>query len=179
MAYTVSQNGLKFLQAREGVELTAYNKDGVWTIGYGNTFYENGSKVKAGDKITQSRAESLFKVVVKQFEKQVSSLITSSITQSQFDALVSLAYNIGMPNFKKSTLLKLVNKNPKDLSIRTEFGKWIYSQGKVLQGLVNRRKLEADLYFSAGGAISPNPATTAGIGGFLFFSIVLGTILYK
>ncbi|MER0442809.1 lysozyme [Emticicia sp. W12TSBA100-4] len=179
MAYTFSQNGFQFLQAREGVELTAYNKDGVWTIGYGNTFYENGIPVKKGDKITQARAESLFKVVALQFSKQVSNLITASLTQSQFDALVSLAYNIGISNFRKSTLLKLVNKNPKDSAIRKEFLKWIYSQGKVLQGLINRRKLEADLYFSAGGAISTTPATTAGIGGFLFFSIVLGTILYK
>ena len=66
----------------------------------------------------------------------------------QFDALVSFAYNVGTANFAKSTLLKKVNANPNDASIRAEFGKWNKSNGRVLKGLVTRRKEEADLYFT-------------------------------
>ncbi|MER0442771.1 lysozyme [Emticicia sp. W12TSBA100-4] len=144
----ISANGLSFLKKREGLELQAYNKDGVWTIGFGNTFYENGKPVQKGDTITVERANSLFNTIAKRFAKDVVALLTVKITQNQFDALVSLAYNIGIPRFKSSSLLKKVNINPADSSIKTEFLKWAYSQNKILSGLVNRRNLEADLYFS-------------------------------
>ena len=66
----------------------------------------------------------------------------------QFDALVSFAYNVGVGNFAKSTLLKKVNANPNDPTIRSEFEKWNKANGRVLKGLVTRRKEEADLYFT-------------------------------
>lgn len=144
----ISANGLSFLKKREGLQLKAYNKDGVWTIGFGNTYYENSQPVKKGDTITVERANSLFNTITKEYAKRVSALLTVKVNQNQFDALVSLAYNIGIPRFVGSTLLKRVNNNPQDTAIRTEFKKWIYSQGVILDGLVTRRGLEADLYFS-------------------------------
>lgn len=145
---TISANGLDFLKKREGLELQAYNKDGVWTIGYGNTYYENSQPVKKGDVITLSRANSLFDSIAKDFAKRVDKLLTVIVNQNQFDALVSLAYNIGIPRFQGSNLLKKVNLNPKDSAIETEFLKWVYSQNKKLGGLLKRRQLEADFYFS-------------------------------
>jgi len=81
------------------------------------------------------------------YEKAVDSYTTDSITQNQFDALVSLAYNIGVGNLKSSTLLKKVNNNPKDLAIQKEFMKWVNAGGKKLEGLIKRRTEEANLYF--------------------------------
>ena len=73
---------------------------------------------------------------------------TSNLNQNQFNALVSFAYNVGTGNFSSSTLLKKVNRNPDDLTIKDEFLRWNKAGGKVLNGLTNRRNEEADLYFS-------------------------------
>ena len=70
------------------------------------------------------------------------------ISQHQFDALLSFTFNVGTGNLARSTLLRKVKANPKDLSIRGEFSRWVYGGGKRLPGLVRRRKMEADLYFS-------------------------------
>jgi lysozyme len=145
---TISATGLDFLKKREGLELQAYNKDGVWTIGFGNTYYENSQPVKKGDVITLERANSLFNRIASEFAQRVSNALTVIVNQNQFDALVSLAYNIGMQAFLKSGLFKKININPNDSTIRNEFLKWVYSQGKQLKGLITRRGLEADLYFS-------------------------------
>lgn len=128
----------------------------VWTIGWGNTFYEDGRPVKEGDVITKERADSLFQVILNRFERDVLSLVKSKVNQNQFSALVSFAYNVGSDidadsipeGLGDSTLLKLVNADPNDPSIRNEFGQWKKSKGKVLPGLIRRRKAEADLYFT-------------------------------
>ena len=119
------------------------------TIGYGNTYYLNGKKVTLLDTpINEQEAFSLFKVIADKYAKQVSKLITHPINQNQFNALVSLAYNIGMGNFGKSTLLKKVNLNAKDESIKDEFLRWNKVNKIPLKGLTNRRNYEADIYFS-------------------------------
>jgi len=146
---TVSIYGLRLLAKHEGLSLKAYKcPAGVWTIGYGNTFYEDGTKVKEGDIITKQRAEELLKVIANDFATKVDALVKPKLTMQQFDALVSFAYNVGTANFAKSTLLKKVNANPLDPTIRAEFEKWNKANGKVLKGLVTRRKEEADLYFT-------------------------------
>lgn len=146
---TVNKEGLKLIKSFEGCRLAAYKcPAGVWTIGYGNTFYEDGTKVKEGDKISQERADELFaNILEKKFAEPVRKLLTKTLNNNQFSAIVSFAYNLGTGNLKSSTLLKKVNANPADASIRTEFGKWVKAGGKVLQGLVRRRAAEADLYF--------------------------------
>lgn len=133
----------------EGCKLTAYVcSAGHNTIGYGNTFYENGIKVKPGDKITQQRAEELLDVILIKFVQQTNEVIKSSVNQNQRDALTDFAYNCGLGNLKSSTLLKKVNADPNDKTIREEFMKWTRANGKVLNGLVKRRNAEANLYFS-------------------------------
>lgn len=120
------------------------------TVGYGNTFYENGAKVKLTDpEITMERGIQLLKFTLATFEKYVDSYCRDDINQHQFDALVSFCYNIGPQNLKSSTLLKKLNTNPLDESIKTEFGRWNKGDGKILQGLVKRRKLESELYFKS------------------------------
>jgi lysozyme len=145
----VTNDALKLLHKYEGLVLDAYLCPAkVPTIGYGNTFYEDGSKVKMGDKITKERAIELFENILENnFASQVKRLIKSRVTNNQFSALVSFAYNVGVGNLKRSTLLKLVNSNPNDPAIRQQFMRWNRAGGKVLLGLTRRRESEANLYF--------------------------------
>lgn len=147
---TLSIQGFEFIKKWEGFRAKPYtDAAGVPTIGYGSTFYANGTKVTMNDKpISVQEAETLLKKVVKSFENAVNKLVTKSLTQSQFDALVSFCYNVGVGNFQKSTLLKLINQNPNDPNIYNEFLKHIRANGKILTGLQNRRKEEASLYGS-------------------------------
>jgi lysozyme len=133
----------------EGFRAAPYKcSAGVPTIGYGATFYPGGKKVTMTDKaITEEQAVELLANMLVSFEKYVDSYCIDTITQNQFDALVSFAYNLGPANLKASTLLKKVNANPNDESIKLEFMKWVKAGGKTLKGLVRRREAEADLYF--------------------------------
>ena len=146
----ISKKGLDLIKKFEGLKLKPYLcSAGVPTIGYGNTLYEDGRKVSMKDSvITESRATELLSYSLRNLEQQVDSFCRDDINQNQFDALVSFAFNLGPYNLKSSTLLKKVNKNPKDPTIRDEFMRWTKAGGKVLKGLVERRKAEADLYFS-------------------------------
>ena len=122
---------------------------GIPTIGYGATFYPDGKKVTMTDAVlTEEKATELLSHMLISFEKYVDSYCVDTITQNQFDALVSFAYNLGPANLKASTLLKKVNANPADESIRLEFMKWVKAGGKTLKGLVRRREAEANLYFT-------------------------------
>ena len=145
----MTEEGISLIKKYEGCKLTAYKcPAGVWTIGYGNTFYEDGSTVKPGDKITQKRADQLLRnILEKKFLEPIRKLIVSDINDNMFSAIVSFTYNVGIGNLKSSTLLKKVNANPNDQSISLEFKKWVKSAGKVLPGLVRRRESESDLYF--------------------------------
>lgn len=119
------------------------------TIGYGNTFYPDGKRVSMLDKqITKEYADEIFKNVVDNFAFKVSKLIKSKVTQNQFNALVSFAYNVGIGNLEKSTLLKLVNINPNDAMIAKQFLRWNKAKGKELKGLTNRRIKESALYYT-------------------------------
>ena len=141
--------GIPTIRKFEGLRLEAYKcPAGVWTIGYGSTFFENGSKVQNGDKITLDRADRLLFDIVMKFEISVRGLVKSKINDNQLGALTSFAFNVGVTNFRKSTLLKKVNANPSDATIRNEFMRWTKAGGKVLKGLVTRREAEANLYFS-------------------------------
>jgi len=133
----------------EGLRLNAYqDTGGVWTIGYGTTIYPNGEPVRQGDTITSAQAEMYFRHDLQTFAQGVSDLITSNVNDNQFSALLSLAYNIGLNAFKNSTILSMVNSNPNDSGIEQQFLRWVYVNGNVVQGLVNRRTEEANLYFS-------------------------------
>ena len=145
----LNENGYKLICEFEGLKLTPYLCSAkVPTIGYGNTYYPNGKRVTLLDtKITKEYAFEIFKEVADRFAKKVNELVKSDINQDQFNALVSFAYNVGTGNFASSTLLKKVNANPNDLAIELEFKRWTKANKIVVQGLVNRRKKEALVYY--------------------------------
>jgi lysozyme len=142
--------GIALIKRFEGFRAEPYRcPAGVPTIGYGATFYPDGKKVTMTDKlITESEASVLLSNMLTRFEQYVDSYCVDTVTQNQFDALVSFCYNLGPANLKASTLLKKVNRNPSDATIRAEFAKWTKAGGKTLRGLVTRRNAEADLYFT-------------------------------
>lgn len=140
---------IDFIKDTEKLVLTPYKKvNDRWTIGYGNTFYENGTAVKGTDKpITKERALQLFTRISNNFHNNVKLLIKSDVNENQTSALTSLAYNIGIVAFKESSLLKQVNKNPNDFqSIEPLFKAFKYQKQKILKGLIIRREKEFLIY---------------------------------
>lgn len=164
-----SASYIDFVINYEGLKFKPYLcPANVPTIGIGSTLYKNGSRVRMTDSaITKEQAISLFNDTVSVYERAVDSFTRDDISQNQFDALVDFAYNVGVGALKSSTLLKKVNINPEDPLIRNEFKKWIYGgdgskngvddngngiideigEKQRLNGLVNRREAEANLYF--------------------------------
>jgi lysozyme len=146
----ISKTGIQLIKDFEGLRLNAYKcSAGVATIGYGSCFYPDKSNVKMGDVLRdKNEAELLLINTLKDYDIYVSKYTKSvNLTQYQFDALVSFAFNVGLGNLSKSTLLKMVLSNPNDKNIPAEFAKWNKGGGKVLTGLVKRRAKEAELYF--------------------------------
>lgn len=146
----LDDSGYKLIQGFEGLSLVPYLcKAKVATIGWGNVFYPSGIKVTMQDKpISLATASWMFRTIADRFAVDVDKLIKANINQNQFNALVSIAYNIGIAGLAKSTLLKKVNINPSDPTIVNEFAKWNKVGGKVVNGLTKRRAIEAKLYFS-------------------------------
>jgi lysozyme len=141
--------GMPIIRKYEGLRLRAYIcPSGLATIGYGATFYENGSRVQMGEVITIERADKLLHMQVKLFADEVKRVVKSEINENQLGALTSFCFNVGGAAFGKSTLAKKVNKNPNDPTIRDEFMRWTRGGGKVLPGLVKRREEEANLYYA-------------------------------
>lgn len=137
----VNKAGLDLIKSFEGLELKAYQDSvGVWTIGYGHT-----EGVKRGDVITRVEAERIFEEDINKFAASVESLIHHAVTENQFAALVSLAFNVGIGNFTKSTLLKMVNSGHPQAAAE-QFLVWNRAGGQVLNGLTRRRKAERALF---------------------------------
>ena len=142
----VSPSGIDLICNFEGKRLMAYDDGvGVWTIGFGTTIYPNGIKVKKGDVCTEAQAKAYMAYDLKKFELAVNNTVNVSLNQNQFDALVSLAYNIGTNAFKNSTLVKKLNAG--DIrGAANQFDVWVKAGGKRMQGLVNRRAKEKALF---------------------------------
>ena len=144
----VSSKGLELIKEFEGFSSVAYLCSAKKvTIGYGNTFWEDRTPVKMGDQISKERAETLLKHVVDNFSVAVEVDIKIEVTQNQFDAMVSLAYNIGLGAFKNSTLLRQLNRG-NFVGASQEFLRWDKSNGKPLLGLTRRREREKLLFES-------------------------------
>lgn len=143
---TLDQKGIDFLTQEEGLRLSPYlDSKGIPTIGIGATYYpDTGKKVTMKDKkLTKDEAIAMFKHLLTFYEKGVWSVTRDDISQNQFNALVSICYNIGVGAFKGSTLLKRVNNDPHDPKIADAFLMW-----KKPAVLIGRRKREIALYFS-------------------------------
>jgi len=144
----VSKNGLNIIKKYEGFRNHPYLcAAGIPTIGYGNSYYLDGRKVKLTDEpITIKDAEKLLKSILNEFEKGINKVVNVRLNQNQFDAVVSFTYNVGIGAFISSTLLRKININPNDESISHEFKKWNKVNGIVMKGLKKRRNEESYLY---------------------------------
>ena len=145
----LGSKGLELIKSFEGFYSKPYlDPIGIPTIGYGATYYPDKRKVTMKDKpLTEKEASDLLRVMMTNYENDVKRLVKRELNQNQFDALVSFTYNLGGASLGKSTLLKKVNANPCDKTIKDEFLKWNKAGGKVLNGLTRRRNAEAELYF--------------------------------
>lgn len=137
----ISPKGYVAICQFEGLRQKAYKcAGGVWTIGYGHT-----KGVKEGDKITYKQAGELLNEDLKAVYNELAKI--ERLSQGMYDALASFIFNVGIGNFNTSTLKKKVLDNPQDKTIGDEFKRWIYSKGKILNGLIKRRAWEAQRYY--------------------------------
>lgn len=134
----------------EGLRLRAYQDTGnIWTIGYGTTINpETGLPIKKGDVITKDQALAWLRINIAGLERQIKRLVKVPITANQLTALTSLAYNIGIGAFSRSTLLRLVNNRADKNLIAAQFIRWNKVKGQEVPGLTRRRQLEAELFLS-------------------------------
>lgn len=136
-----SKAGLDLIKQFEGLYLKAYRcPAGVPTIGYGHT-----AGVAMGQTVTQQQADDYLRRDVRQFERAVSRLVRVPLTQGQFDALVSFAFNLGEGALAQSTLLRLLNAGDY-AGAAAQFERWNKAGGRVLPGLVRRRAAERALF---------------------------------
>lgn len=142
---------LDLIKQFEGCKLTAYKcPAGKWTIGWGSTFYMDGTPVREGDKITQADADIMLQKIVDDFRLQVVRIVPGTLPAGAVDALTSFSYNCGTAALQRSTLLKRIKENPLNLKdIEAEFAKWNKGGGKILAGLVRRRAMEYKMYADA------------------------------
>lgn len=141
MDMEISNEGLELIKEAEGLRLKAYKcPAGVWTIGYGHT-----GGVRAGQTITLAKAEELLRCDVEWAERAVNDTRVP-LRQTQFDALVSLVFNIGAGAFAKSSLRRKLVAGAADKVVASEFLKWKYSRGQILPALLKRRQKEAALF---------------------------------
>lgn len=143
---TTGSAGMALIKQFEGCRLTAYKPvptERYYTIGYGHY----GADVQPDQTITQAEADTLLRHDLAHFEACINAE-NLVISQNQFDALVSLCYNIGENNLRSSTLLKKVKADAADPTIADEFVRWNRAGTTVLAGLTRRRRAEAELYFS-------------------------------
>lgn len=155
---SLDKAGLTLIKKFEGCILHPYRDQvGIPTIGIGQTYYPGtGKKVSMLDPaITQDQADNMFLQMVKPFELAVYSTTRDDLTQNQFNALVSLTYNIGTGGFKGSTVHRLVNEGVSGDQLKAAFLMWDKADGKVLSDLVKRRTKEYNVYSGIVGCIKP------------------------
>lgn len=137
-----SEAGIQLVKVLEGLRLYAYDDGGgVLTIGFGHTY-----GVRHGDSITPREAEEYLKQDLLTAEKIVKRHTTEDLEQNEFDALVSFAMNVGESQYSTSTLVRRVNAGDRGDPITREFARWIYDNGRPVNGLVFRRFKEAAMF---------------------------------
>lgn len=141
----ISKQGIELIKKYEGFKPYAYLCPAkILTIGFGHT-----RGVRLGQTCTEAEAEQFLKEDLEIAEAEVNKIANEvQLTQGQYDSLVSFIFNLGAGNFRTSTLRKKILNNPADPTIKAEFVKWVYANGKVSPGLQRRRLEESKLYFS-------------------------------
>ena len=141
-----SQRGLDLIKLFEGLELEAYlDAVDVWTIGYGHTSRAGPPDVTPGMVITEEEAESILRNDLRKFEDDVEGAVRVDITQNMFDALVSITYNIGPTNMRRSTFMRRLNQEDYE-GAADALLMWNKAGGRVLRGLQRRRAAERELF---------------------------------
>lgn len=136
----ISDRGLAFIREWEGCELKAYkDTGGVWTIGVGHT----GPDVKPGMTITQLEADELLRMDIEDHDP--TPFLKVPTKQHEYDAMCSLAFNIGLERFRNSTALKRHNLGNR-MGAANAFLLWKFDNGKIIKGLMRRREAERKLY---------------------------------
>lgn len=142
----INQKGLDLLKKWEGLRTKAYrDTGGIWTIGYGHTAAAGSPTPTEGMVISEEEAEEILARDLAQYEDAVESAVKVSLTENQFSALVVFCYNIGIGAFKKSTLVRRLNKRDYD-AVPEQLMRWTKVNGKTSQGLINRRSAEVGLW---------------------------------
>jgi lysozyme len=155
MSRRINAEGLALIKRWEGCRLEAYKcAAGVWTIGYGHT-----RTARQGLRITQEQAEALLREDLRVFEAAVDDAVTVQLTDNQFAALVSWAFNVGVSAMRSSTLIRKLNLGDYDVVPR-ELVRWAKVEGKPVHGLANRRAAEAGLWARGAFVASRNIAAT-------------------
>jgi lysozyme len=144
----INKAGFELIKGFEGLFLHPYlDSVKVPTIGWGTIMYENGTKVTMHDPaITADRAEQLLEWEVGLKADSVEKMVTASINDNEFGALVSFAYNLGTQALHGSTLLKLLNAGQDKTSVADQFLRWNKAGGKEIAGLTRRRQAERALF---------------------------------
>ncbi|OOF39908.1 muraminidase [Rodentibacter rarus] len=142
----ISERGISHIIRDEGERLTAYQDIvGIWTIGVGHTGFVDGKPVAKGMTISKEKSREILKADLARFENAINASVNVPLKQNQFDALVSLAFNIGEGAFRRSTLLRKLNAGDYN-GASQQFLVWKNAGGRVSQGLLNRRKREKALF---------------------------------
>lgn len=152
----ISEKGIDFIKEVEGFKNRVYKDSaGLPTIGVGHLLTQDEltsgkilisyQSVRYKDGLTDDQVEQLLRQDLQRFVKAVNDAVRVRLTQNEFDALVSFAFNVGVGAFKSSTLLKRVNAVRKD-KVPYELSRWVYSGGERIPGLINRRNKEAELW---------------------------------
>lgn len=139
----LGKKGEELIKSFEKCRLESYlpTPDDKWTIGWGHT----GEFIGPDIVWTQEEADAVFLRDIERFEDCVNRAVTAQVNQNEFDALVSLCFNIGCTAFGKSTLVRLLNAGDYN-GASMQFGRWSKQNGKELSGLVRRRAAEAELF---------------------------------
>ena len=139
----------QIIKGFEGCSLVAYHgaadPSNVWTIGYGTTFYPDGTRVQENDTCTIEQAEAWLQEHVDQFASIVDHQVQVTINDNQRAALTSFVYNVGSNAFQRSTLLDMLNNGDYE-GASHQFPRWSMANGKQVQGLLNRRLKEQELF---------------------------------
>lgn len=145
--YTTSANGIKFIKSHEGEILKVYlDPVGLPTVGVGH-LVKPGESYKVGQRITREESTRLLQSDLRRFERAVNAAVTVPITQNQFDALVSFSFNVGEAAFRRSSVLKNLN-NRRFSKAADALLLWNKGGGRVLPGLVRRRREERELFLT-------------------------------
>lgn len=143
----IGDRGLDLIRAFEGFRAEPYlDAVGVPTIGYGSTYYPGGQRVRLTDPpISEPEARRLMQATLAEFEDGISAALQVDVTQSQFDALVCWAFNVGVSAAQNSTLMRKLNSGDY-LGAADQFLRWNKAGGQVLRGLTRRREAERALF---------------------------------